>query len=378
MTTPRVTVPVEPTEAMIDAYFDLCRRHGFLAHINATAAWRAMLLAAPALEGGAAPFDRDALIALIMEETTDDIVADGWDRLGKPNVLVQGCRYIRRNAPPSPEGYANPEASAKQFAGFIADRVLKALATREEAPVSKNDYTPPKTIIEEAPAEAGEDAEAIVRRWANWIIDESSDMDHDDHDAGKRKVRTERDLILSALRAQPQAREDAQPCPYDVEHKLAEVEGFGASYSREQGSWRLYSMPDAKPFGSIDGFDRASIDFVIDALRSHLRAQDAQPVAWLVGDGDGTIMTRAAAWAAAKRGQGVSVTPLYTHPAPDALRVAVEALEPFAAHPDFHAGDDWPVTFVNDEERVPGVTAGDFRRAARALAALQAEQKGGA
>lgn len=76
--------------------------------------------------------DREALITLIMEETTDDIVADGWDRLGKPNVLVQGCRFIRRNAPPSPEGYANPEASAKQFAGFIADRILKALAALQQ------------------------------------------------------------------------------------------------------------------------------------------------------------------------------------------------------------------------------------------------------
>lgn len=59
----------------------------------------------------------------------------------------------------------------------------------------------------------------------------------------------------------------------------------------------------------------------------------------------------------------------------DRVREAVEALEPFAAHPDFHAGDDWPVTFVNDEERVPGVTAGDFRRAAKAIAALKSEAK---
>lgn len=87
---------------------------------------------APAREGVA--LDRDALIALIMEETTDDIVADGWKSLGKPNVLVQGCRYIRRNAPAGTDGYANPEASAKQFAGFIADRILSALNTHPAAP----------------------------------------------------------------------------------------------------------------------------------------------------------------------------------------------------------------------------------------------------
>lgn len=51
---------------------------------------------------------------------------------------------------------------------------------------------------------SGEGAEGIARRWANWIIDESADRDDvADHDAGKRKVRAERDVILSAL-ANPQ------------------------------------------------------------------------------------------------------------------------------------------------------------------------------
>lgn len=85
--------------------------------------------APPAPAGGG--LDREALIALIMEETTDDLIADGWRKLGKPNVLVQGCRYLRRTEPTNPtEGYENAEASAKQFAGFIADRLLKALATK--------------------------------------------------------------------------------------------------------------------------------------------------------------------------------------------------------------------------------------------------------
>lgn len=71
---------------------------------------------------------RDVLIGLIMEETTDDLVADGWKHIGKPNVLVQGCRFLRRADRTRPsEGYENPEAAAKQFAGFIADRLLKTL-----------------------------------------------------------------------------------------------------------------------------------------------------------------------------------------------------------------------------------------------------------
>lgn len=71
---------------------------------------------------------RDDLIAIIMEETTDEIVADGWRSLGAPNALVQGCRYIRCSSPPNPEGYENPDEAARNFAGFIADRVLAAFS----------------------------------------------------------------------------------------------------------------------------------------------------------------------------------------------------------------------------------------------------------
>lgn len=51
-----------------------------------------------------------------------------------------------------------------------------------------------------------------------------------------------------------------------------------------------------------------------------------------------------------------------------------EALRPFAEHPDFHASDDWPVTFKDAEIREPGVTAGDFRRARAALRKVRGEQ----
>lgn len=57
-----------------------------------------------------------------------------------------------------------------------------------------------------------------------------------------------------------------------VEHNLANCEGFGASFIRDDWKWHLYTMPGAKPFGTISGYDKASIDFVIDALRRHLSA----------------------------------------------------------------------------------------------------------
>ncbi|MFC7067398.1 hypothetical protein [Brucella rhizosphaerae] len=42
----------EPTEEMIDAYFDRCRNLGIFTHINANAAWRAMINASPLGEQG--------------------------------------------------------------------------------------------------------------------------------------------------------------------------------------------------------------------------------------------------------------------------------------------------------------------------------------
>ncbi|MBO9624119.1 MAG: hypothetical protein J7500_15535 [Sphingomonas sp.] len=49
-----VLVPREPTEAMIEAYFDRCRDLGFTAHITAAAAWSAMIAAAPTAQSGGA------------------------------------------------------------------------------------------------------------------------------------------------------------------------------------------------------------------------------------------------------------------------------------------------------------------------------------
>lgn len=77
--------------------------------------------------GGSGALSRDALIEIIMRETTDDIVADGWDRMGNPNVLVQGCKFVRRNIrTDAGEGYVDPVIAARKFAGFIADAVIAA------------------------------------------------------------------------------------------------------------------------------------------------------------------------------------------------------------------------------------------------------------
>lgn len=66
----------------------------------------------------------DQLVEIIMRETTDTITADG-SPIGSPNVLVQGCRYVRGHQP----GYEQPEEAARAFAGFIADAMLTAFAS---------------------------------------------------------------------------------------------------------------------------------------------------------------------------------------------------------------------------------------------------------
>jgi hypothetical protein len=68
------------------------------------------------------PLTRQALIDIIVRETTDEITSDGIPIL-TPNVLVQGCTFIQG---PNRDGYDDPEAAALNFAGLIADAILAA------------------------------------------------------------------------------------------------------------------------------------------------------------------------------------------------------------------------------------------------------------
>lgn len=95
--------------------------------------------------------------------------------------------------------------------------------------------------------------------------------------------------------------------------------------------------------------------------------EDAQPVAWrsrlLDAFGDG-------AWAVTTyKPSADEVEPLYTHPAPDALREAYVALKEV---------EDALIAGSNGWRLSPDYSIGSLGRALTALAALQAEQKGGA
>lgn len=259
MTTPRVTVPVEPTEAMI--------RAGKMA--SAPAAWhylsdayRAMLSAAPAPEGRAASplVGRLAYGYAIMHQAICHMAGTSgacgrwyYDKANEVFGRVSPIHAITETS--------NPHVNGDYFSG-LSD-FLAALATREEAP-----------------AEAGE----LVQ-------------DEDFHGS------------FSMPYSQPQAREDALPVAWRYKARLS------------------------------------------DLARSHWHYTDRDPSAAK------TI---------------TDIQPLYTHPAPDALRVAVEALEKIA---DARVFDERGEDYRGIAHPYRACRADETEQVAiKALAALQAEQ----
>ena len=263
MTTPRVTVPVEPTEAMLAAMDraiedapildgDECGPYGQWRSCS-IAAYSAMLSAAPAPEGGAVEDLREALIQADLKIRS------------LPGTDQSDVEFIRA-----------------------------ALATREEAP-----------------AEAGEVTDRMVTEaLKERFTPERYARDHEYLEANFREA-TRRQLA-AALLAQPPAREDAQPFMFAYE----DVD--------KPGDWRAFRHQIKRADGSI-----------------------------------------------------CPGRPLYTHPAPDALRVAVEALEPFGQVMvdvgETEADDDAFRNARREYAKGPIITVGHVRRAAQALAALQAE-----
>lgn len=49
---------------------------------------------------------------------------------------------------------------------------------------------------------------------------------------------------------------------------FSDAVGFGASYHRNGNQWVIYTMPDAKRIGSIDGYDKRRLDWIVEALRA--------------------------------------------------------------------------------------------------------------
>ncbi len=335
MTTPRVTVPVEPTEAMI--------RAGKMA--SAPAAWhylsdayRAMLSAAPAPEGGAVQW--------------------GWRVRAKPSRATSHRPWHWQADEPT-------ETTAELCEW---EPVYVALTTREEAPAEagENDddastYRPSIAglsdyLWNQALAADSVESRCILEMWREAV--DSNAQTGESAKTLDRLCRVEDwAQAPSALRAQPPAREEAPA-------KVGEP--------AETGNGPLYDLvaflrPEFREETKLHLARRTS-----DLLRAQPSArEDAQPVAWrMVGPDGGLIGMRSEPYHSGfermmKADVGCVVQPLYIHPAPDALRLAVEALEKIRA-----------VRVCKESANI--WTGADACRkiANEALAALQAEQKG--
>ena len=348
-----VIVPVEPTDEMIEAGK---KAAGLIYDARARACWSAMLTAAPVREEGG---------------------ADAWRIRTKENLHGDGepaGRWIVSNILSLSSDTAHwyeiqplrvSEPSPADLDNMAAYGVRLALAAREEAPAGHHERNLSMTngqLIEqalshpplEAPAEAGELASQIdiLRKAANSPIpNEDARLTFGSAMKSAQAWRTIASNVVSAFdRAQPQAREDAQPVGWKHTDKC-----WGkTSYSDEMA--HCYCQKEQEKEAS------------------------PQPVGWLrpdtlkgLMDADESVVGIQSLVAAHETKH--NTVAVYTHPATDALRVAVEALE--------------AITDLSVNLRQGGPDSSDLNDlsdalntavdvAHEALAALQAEQKGGA
>lgn len=257
---------------------------------------------------------------------------------------------------------------------------------------------------EEAPAEAGEDV--------NWKAEYEAACAARISDRQKsQEVINERDKWVAellqeraALRAQPPARsgkvtwhssgEDEGPdvgMQLDLGHGRSLWLGEGQKPTGWQFS--LVHGDDIIPVADVIDHDQARdlFDLIASAVQPPAR-EDAQPFMFAYEDVD-----KPGDWRAFRRQirrTDGSICPgraLYTHPAPDALRVAVEALETTRNRINTWPIDDHETCMCGSTIEAHDIGSGHFpvsqadhavstivAEINKALSALQAEQKGGA
>lgn len=222
-----------------------------------------------------------------------------------------------------PETLGARVAMRESITRNLTNAIMKSLATREEAP-----------------AEAGEALGAAENLHAAATIYEDQALLED------------AETVLKYIRAQPQAREDAQPVA-DVVEPI------------ERAVATLKGHIEAIQVAKADGGSSSVITDCVNGLPEIVR--------WM----ESGLFSVEAAFEQYED----------AHPAHDALRVAVEALEPFAAEAQRIRAPQSAKTIMDNVElwqcgsaniTRTRLTYGDLRKAVDALAALQAEQKGGA
>lgn len=367
--TPRVTVPVEPTEAMMRAWHRSAWPQGpevspmSQAGLAFNRHYAAMLSAAPAPEGGAVAMIR-ALLDHIDRETCHH---DNLKRGGVQWTICEDCdrKWADDQGGFKPHVDAPPVAAARLY--------LAALATRSDgkpeggAVKGPGDYTMALTepqAFERFPALASHIERMAVGRSVGSLI--------------------EWDAFLRELNAALATREEA---PAEAGELVAD---FTRSHPSGLDDSTYEQIEDAldRADAPINGPDGKFLTLAqrVEAIRAQPPSrEDAQPVAWYRGDptsddleigfgSDGFLFDKSV-W-----------RPLYTHPAPDALRVAeLEAtgLNWIVAKGQLSEDEPPYGCQIMDGEEVlaegEDVTlSAAIEIALSDIAALQAEQKGGA
>ncbi|MCO8028503.1 hypothetical protein NI454_00910 [Brevundimonas diminuta] len=258
--TPRVTVPVEPTEAMQEAATE-----SLISQYDANASWddakdvierldcgsiyRAMLSAAPAPEGGADVPSSWSTRYQGIATRSDDKPEGGAVDVGREAIwkLVHEVWQLLDEAETDSAGITTPDQERWQavsdamdalealvpdsagpfWGGFPVNYFWPAPATREEAPdwTARTEAAWAENNREEAPADHVSDARQMVEAPAEAVPPDLLDvMERALQDAAElerrgmspnirlnKKERIILRLMVDALRAQPQAREEAQP-----------------------------------------------------------------------------------------------------------------------------------------------------------------------
>lgn len=217
MTPPiRMSVPVEPTEAMINAYFDTCARHGFRAHINATAAWSAMISAAPAREpeGGAVELIRAAIAGI--EAAPSEVVSDTiWTADAAPMTVVDALQLALAALTPKEAPACPHEAYETDSAG----QPVRCADCREApAALCEHGHTDPMALCSDCEADSVEAPAATGAGEIEAILIDC--FEPKAYGIPRANVTSAVNSIL-ALRAQPQAREEAQPVGLDEAQRKA-------------------------------------------------------------------------------------------------------------------------------------------------------------
>ena len=364
--TPRVTVPVEPTEAMIEAG-NRALSPWIAPAMHAAEAYRAMLSAAPAPEGGVVSGCKGCGCAPMEHHADWCPSLKGGNGALATREEAPASRLVETLNAASEKIAANPDRAAEIRANWTDG--MEAPAEAGEGPCTCCDDTG-ITIQTERPcsclagdpfraqpkAREGDDERPIEATWTDGVTNAYVNLSAA-LSAERTPWRQKLGLRIASVRYldvdHPQAREEAQPVLTVWYGSMPESNG--------RQNWTA-TLRRVNPTDKWDqGFCFARSEYP-ERVR-----YEADRMRWIIGE----LAEKPDILAYDEKAHSGYVAPNPPATEAEKLRLAVEALKPLAKEGDGYAdtvGDEYLI-----EGDVTDLTLGDLRRAATALAALQQE-----